>query len=137
MKDNYVLIDEVEISSSFNEIAVVEDLVDRVFNTHFTNTDSYGNMLIAVTEAVNNAIVHGNKQVKENKVRLEVVSDDAEVIFTVLDQGVGFDFNNLPDPTTPENIEKENGRGIFLMKSLSDGVEFDKGGREVHIHFTK
>jgi serine/threonine-protein kinase RsbW len=53
----------------------------------------------------------------------------------ISDNGAGFDYNNLPDPTAPENIEKENGRGVFLMKSLADEVAFNDSGNEVSIYF--
>jgi serine/threonine-protein kinase RsbW len=53
------------------------------------------------------------------------------------DEGKGFDYHNLPDPTAPENILKENGRGIFLMKNLSDEIEFNDSGNEVTIYFGK
>ena len=62
---------------------------------------------------------------------------ESDFCFSVKDYGEGFDFNQLPDPTAPENIEKENGRGIYLMKSLSEEVEFNNGGTEVDIYFTK
>ena len=59
------------------------------------------------------------------------------ICFSVKDEGAGFDFSNLPDPTAPENLLKENGRGIFLMKNLADKVEFIGGGNEVSLFFTK
>jgi serine/threonine-protein kinase RsbW len=125
----------IEIASSLNNINEVESLIDKVCEDLSLNEDFYGNILIAVTEAVNNAIVHGNKLEESKKVKVDVVKEDAAVIFSVLDQGSGFDFNNLPDPTAPENIEKPDGRGIFLMKNLSDEVEFDLNGSKVNITF--
>jgi len=56
-------------------------------------------------------------------------------VFSIVDQGGGFDFTNLPDPLLPENLEKPNGRGIFLMKNLSDKIEFFDEGRKVCITF--
>jgi serine/threonine-protein kinase RsbW len=58
-------------------------------------------------------------------------------LFAIKDQGIGFDYNNLPDPTAPENIEKENGRGIFLIKNLSDDVEFNNEGNLITITFNR
>jgi serine/threonine-protein kinase RsbW len=125
----------IEIASSLDRIAEVESMIDSVCEELSLNEDSYGNVLIAVTEAVNNAIVHGNHSLPEKRVVVSVEQNEKKVVFTVHDEGEGFDFENLPDPTAPENLEKLDGRGIFLMKSLSDGVEFDESGSKVSITF--
>ena len=125
----------IEIASSLENITEVETLIDNVCDALNLNEDNYGNILIAVTEAVNNAIVHGNSNLPDKKVKVEVENIDEKVIFTVSDEGSGFDFDNLPDPTAPENLEKPDGRGIFLMKNLSDEVEFIGDGSVVNITF--
>lgn len=125
----------IEIDSKLDRIPEVESLIDKVSEELGLNEDHYGNILIAVTEAVNNAIIHGNKYSDTKKVKVEVKKDDTGVVFTVIDEGPGFDYLNLPDPTAPENIEKPDGRGIFLMKNLSDGVIFDSNGSKVSITF--
>ena len=125
----------IEIASKLDKIHEVESLVDKVSAEMGLSEDHYGNVLIAVTEAVNNAIIHGNKYSEEKSVLISVKKGEKEIVFTVSDKGNGFDFNNLPDPTAPENIEKPAGRGMFLMKNLSDGVEFDNAGSTVRITF--
>ena len=125
----------IEIASKLDSIAEVESLIDNVCEELKLNEDHYGNILIAVTEAVNNAIIHGNKYSLEKTVKVDVVKSDAHVLFTVSDKGEGFDYNNLPDPTAPENLEKPDGRGIFLMKNLSDEVVFESNGSEINITF--
>lgn len=137
MKDGFVQIDSLSISSDFAEVNKVERLIDNVCTRLSVNEDYYGNVLIAVTEAVNNAIQHGNKMNSALNVDLFVGDKETYFCFSVKDAGDGFDFENLPDPTAPENIEKEDGRGIFLMKSLAEGVEFLDGGSNVNIYFTK
>ena len=137
MKEGFALIEDLEIASTFQEIPKVESLVDKVCSRLGVNEDFYGNVLIAVTEAVNNAIEHGNKGAVHLKVGVSVGDKEEEFCFSVTDAGSGFDYNNLPDPTAPENILKENGRGIFLMKNLADDVEFEEGGRKVSIYFVK
>ena len=137
MKEGYVLVDELSIPSDFSNIVKVESLVDQVCDRLKIKEDYYGNVLIAVTEAVNNAIEHGNKGNSSVNVDLFVGDKETDFCFKVSDQGEGFDFKNLPDPTAPENIEKENGRGIFLMRSLAESVEFDNEGRSVSIYFSK
>lgn len=125
----------IEIASSLENITEVEEMIDGVCEDLSLGEDYYGNILIAVTEAVNNAIIHGNESKTERKVNVDVVQDGKKIVFSVWDEGAGFDFNNLPDPTAPENLEKPDGRGIFLMKNLSDGVEFVGTGSKVKITF--
>lgn len=125
----------IEIASSLSNITKVEALIDRVCDELGLNEDFYGNILIAVTEAVNNAIVHGNQSVESKQVTIEVDHEGTNLTFNVIDTGEGFDFQNLPDPTAPENIEKPDGRGIFLMKNLSDDVNFYLNGSKVSITF--
>ena len=125
----------IEIGSDLNNIPKVESLIDQVCEDMSLSEDFYGNILIAVTEAVNNAITHGNKNEVSKVVKVDVTQQNGGVIFSVADQGEGFDFENLPDPTAPENLEKPDGRGIFLMKNLSDDVSFDSNGSKVSITF--
>ena len=125
----------LEINSDISNISQVEQLIDTVCEDLNLNEDNYGNVLIAVTEAVNNAIIHGNKSNTIKLVTVEVNKVTKEVIFSIIDEGGGFDFTKLPDPTAPENLEKPDGRGIFLMKNLSDKVEFFDNGRKVCITF--
>lgn len=137
MKENAVITNQVELSTDFSEMYKVEELIDSVCSESLSDQDVYGNVLIAVTEAVNNAIIHGNKNDKSRSIVVRVLSADDAVTFSIKDEGSGFDFENLPDPTAPENLEKENGRGIFLMKSLSDSVEFSDGGSQVSVSFLR
>lgn len=137
MREGFTIIDSLSIPSDFEAVSQVENLVDNVCNRLGVNEDFYGNVLIAVTEAVNNAIEHGNRKDDSMEVNVAVGDNPEEFCFSVKDQGRGFDFENLPDPTAPENILKENGRGIFLMKNLADEVEFEDAGRSVNIYFNK
>jgi len=122
--------------STSDSLHLVESLIDEISAEMHLDEDYYGNILIAVTEAVNNAINHGNKQDPNKKVSFVFTeNDDHSISFRITDQGTGFDFENIPDPTAPENIEKVNGRGVFLMKQLSDGVTFDDNGRVVELSF--
>lgn len=136
METNYEAIETVSFPSVISNLKVAEDLVDDVCRTNNVHEDHFGNVLIAVTEAVNNAIHHGNLEDEAKKVTIDVKKAEKDLCFIVKDEGKGFDFNNLPDPTAPENIEKENGRGIFLMKSLADDVQFENNGKEVHVIFS-
>ena len=126
---------EIQISSKTENLTVIETLVDEVCEEFKINEDYYGNILIALTEAVTNAIQHGNKYDPEKNINLQFAPNQKELVFTIKDQGTGFDFNNLPDPTEPDNIQKPHGRGIYLMKHLADKVEFSDKGRAVELNF--
>ena len=125
----------IEIPSLAENIRMIESFIDNAKEKFHLEDDIYGNIMIAVTEAVNNAIKHGNKSNKEKNVSLSLFIDSKVLKFIIKDEGDGFDYNNLPDPTAPENLSKPGGRGIFLMKHLSDKVNFTEKGRIVELNF--
>ncbi|MCB0490050.1 MAG: ATP-binding protein [Cyclobacteriaceae bacterium] len=125
----------IEIPSLSENIRMIESFIDNAKEKFHLNDDIYGNIMIAVTEAVNNAIKHGNQNNSSKNVALILSLDESLIKFHVEDEGQGFDYQNLPDPTAPENLEKPGGRGIFLMKHLSDEVEFKDQGRVVELSF--
>ena len=126
---------ELRFDSKPENIAVVERLIDQLSEQHSIIPEHYGNVLIAMTEGVNNAIVHGNKLDPEKSVTVVCAVDDKNLVFRISDEGPGFDFDNLPDPTAPENIEKPHGRGVFLMRHLADECAFEDAGRIVELTF--
>lgn len=136
MREGFTFIENLAIPSNFDSMLQVETLIDQVCNKMEVG-ENFGNVLIAVTEAVNNAIIHGNRNNANAQVTIATAENDAMFLFSVEDEGNGFDYNSLPDPTAPENIERENGRGIFLMRNLADEVEFENNGRRVVIYFFK
>jgi len=125
----------IEIPSLTENIRMIESFIDNAKDKFHLNDDIYGNIMIAVTEAVNNAIKHGNRNNSSKNVALALSMEDGLIKFKIEDEGEGFDYHNLPDPTAPENIEKPGGRGIFLMKHLSDEVTFKESGRVVELSF--
>ena len=88
-----------------------------------------------MTEAVNNAIVHGNKENKEKKVELYLKQNKKSISFIIKDEGLGFDESKIPDPTNPKNLNNIKGRGVFLIKNLTDNVTFRNKGSEVELVF--
>jgi serine/threonine-protein kinase RsbW len=125
----------IEVPALSENIRMIESFIDNAKDKFHLNDDIYGNIMIAVTEAVNNAIKHGSKNDSSKSVQLSLSLDDSTIKFRVEDDGPGFNYDNLPDPTSPENLEKPGGRGIFLMKHLSDEVDFKDGGRVVELSF--
>src|SRR5688572_12742605 len=126
----------LRISSNTQSLRLVERLIEDVCQIYNVNEDCYGNMLIAVTEAVNNAIHHGNKGNPEKTVKIGFESINNKLVFSVVDEGPGFDYIGLPDPTDPANIDKPSGRGVFLMKHLADSIEFETNGSKVLLGFS-
>ena len=127
--------ENLKISSDTQNIRLVERVIDDVCEQYKVNEDRYGNILIAVTEAVNNAITHGNHSNPDKSVTIAYSINPNSITFSISDEGSGFDYKNLPDPTAPENLDKVNGRGIFLMKNLSDNIQFDENGKQVQLKF--
>ena len=125
----------IQVPSISENIRMIESFIDNAKDRFHLDDDMYGNIMIAVTEAVNNAIKHGNANDKSKNVFLSLSLDDTMLRFVIKDEGSGFNYENLPDPTAPENLEKPGGRGIFLMKHLSDEVEFKDKGRVVELSF--
>lgn len=125
----------LKVPSLIENIRIIESFIDQAKDRFEFNDDIYGNILIAVTESVNNAIVHGNQGDKSKDVHLTLKVDDSTVSFTVQDEGPGFDYKNLPDPTSPESISDLGGRGIYLIKHLADEVKFDKSGKRIKMVF--
>lgn len=125
----------IQVPSLMENIRMIESFIDNAKERFHLDDDIYGNIMIAVTEAVNNAIKHGNDNNKSKNVFLSLSLDDSLIKFTIKDEGKGFDYQHLPDPTSPENLEKPGGRGIFLMKHLSDEVDFEDDGRTVVLSF--
>ncbi len=128
-------IQKLDFESSVENLRLVEKLIDQVCEEYHVNEDYYGNILIALTEAVNNAILHGNKSEKSKKIFISFEPHQRDLLFTVEDEGDGFNYDGLPDPTDPENIDKPSGRGVFLMKHLADKVNFHNNGRKVELVF--
>lgn len=116
-------------------IQIIESFIDNAKEDFEINDDLYGNIMISVTECISNAIVHGNQSNASKMVHLELQLEPGLLRCSIEDEGNGFDFNQLPDPTDPENIEKVGGRGIFLMKHLSDEVKFEEGGKKTVLSF--
>jgi len=123
------------IASKPENITQVECFIEKIQKLLNFRDELYGNILVALTEAVNNAIFHGNQTNESKSVDIQFVEASGNLEFKVADQGPGFDHENLPDPTAPENIEKPTGRGVFLMRSLSDSCEYENNGNTVKLQF--
>ncbi len=126
---------KISIPSLIENIKIIESFIDNARENFEINDDIYGNIMISVTECISNAIIHGNQSDKNKLVHLELTLEEELLLFTIQDEGEGFDYNELKDPTAPENIEKIGGRGIFLIKHLSDDVKFEENGTKTVLSF--
>jgi serine/threonine-protein kinase RsbW len=123
------------IPSKIENLRIVEKAVDELSSEYNLSSELYGNILIATIEAANNAILHGNKLDEKKNVNIRFKIEDKYLSIEVKDQGDGFDYSSIPDPTAPENLEKINGRGVFLMERLSDKIMFSDNGSKVELLF--
>lgn len=126
---------QLTLASEPKSLLSLESWVNSICESYKISVELYGNILIALSEAVNNAITHGNQNDVSKKTLVVSKIENEKIVFTVSDEGNGFDFSTLPDPTLPENIEEPQGRGIFLMNHLADHVAFEEPGNHVEITF--
>lgn len=126
---------KISIPSLIENITIIESFIDNAKEKFHINDDIYGNIMISVTECVSNAIIHGNNQDRKKPVKLELEFLENQIRFIIEDQGTGYDTNHLYDPTSPENLEKSGGRGVFIMKHLCDEIKFDNNGSKVTLTF--
>jgi serine/threonine-protein kinase RsbW len=126
---------KISIPSLIENIQVIESFIDNAKESFEIDDDMYGNIMISVTECISNAIIHGNQSNANKMVHLELRMQPNLLECSIEDEGNGFDYTNLPDPTDPENIEKLGGRGIFLMRNLSDEVKFEENGKKTILSF--
>jgi len=125
----------VTIHSRLKELTKIEKISGKIAAKMSLSEDQHDNLSIAVTEAVGNAIVHGNKKDPKKKVYITFQIDKDEIKVSVRDEGEGFNPDELSDPLDPKNILKDSGRGIFILKSLMDDVYFTFSPKGTTIHF--
>ena len=127
--------ESITINSDIEKLKIVETLVDTLSKKLGVSDEVYGKILISTVEAVNNAILHGNKGDINKMVTVNMSADGNVLDITVTDEGEGFEYGNLPDPTDPKNIENLHGSGVFLMRRLADAIEYNSSGNEVKMRF--
>ncbi len=115
----------LEIESDPNNLIVVEEFVNYFSIELNLSEDKIPGLLLSVTEATTNAIIHANKSDKEKKVKIYVNKEDSKLIIKIKDEGKGFNPADVPDPTEPENLLKDSGRGLYLMKVYMDDLKYN------------
>jgi serine/threonine-protein kinase RsbW len=125
----------LQLPSKPESITLLETLIEQIADKHQVSEDTFANMMTCLNEIAINAIVHGNKLDESKKVIVNAEVDAKRVVWTVTDEGEGFDYDHLPDPTAEENLENLTGRGVFIVKQLADQCVFNTKGNEVELHF--
>lgn len=123
------------IDSNPKNVLKVESYLKIVKSEYGQLSDRYPDILISLTEAVNNAIIHGNKADESKKVKIECEEETTGLTFTISDEGNGFNPKEVPDPTHEDNLECCGGRGVFIMSQLADKVFFKNNGSRVEMFF--
>lgn len=125
----------LQLPSKEESITQLEELIEDICDRYNVGEDTFANMMTCLNEALINAIKHGNKMDPDKKVIINADVDSKRIIWTVTDEGPGFDYVHLADPTAPENLEALTGRGVFIIKHLADQCIFNAAGNEIELHF--
>jgi serine/threonine-protein kinase RsbW len=125
----------LQLPSKTESIAQLEQLIEEIADKYHVAEDTFANMMTCLNEATINAIIHGNKLDETKKVIINAEVEPKRIIWTVTDEGPGFDYANLADPTSPENLENLTGRGVFIIKHLADQCIFNASGTTIELHF--
>lgn len=126
---SYVFLSNPEVLDS------VEELVVTFTKKYDVQKTLCNRIVISSLEAISNSINHGNGGDLDKKISFSLEKKDESIVVIVEDEGMGFDYLNIPDPTLPENILKPDGRGVFIMKKLSDMLVFNEQGNRVELYF--
>jgi len=126
---------EYTIPSQLNELCKIEEITEGIAQQMGLSDDQQDNLSIAVTEAVGNAIVHGNKKDPSKTVQIVFRIKENSIRVSIQDQGGGFNPDKLADPLDPKNLMKESGRGLFILKSLMDKVSFQFSSQGTTLQF--
>ena len=117
----------LEIQSKISELPEVAALTEKCGEEAGFSSDEIDDMTISVTEAVNNAIKHGNNEDESLRVDISYTIEEDKISVEVKDQGGGFEMEGVKDPRVGENLLRDNGRGILIMKTLMDEVNVTLG----------
>ncbi|QGY44236.1 ATP-binding protein [Maribellus comscasis] len=121
------------IKSDKEELFKVEKFIEQIFDEYKLNKALYNRVLLCVSEAVINSIEHGNKNDSRKPVTITMECDFNHISVKVKDEGQGFDLNEVKNPTISKNLKKESGRGIHIIRSLSDSLRYNSKGNSVHL----
>lgn len=126
---------EIILESSFDEVEHLEDYVNELQDWADFNDEDYARIMLTLSEAVTNAIVHGNKENPKKQVIIRSKLSDGTLTITVKDEGAGFDPSKIPNPIKEENLLNIGGRGVYLIKEYADDLQFYENGTKLEMLF--
>ena len=126
---------ELMLASSYAELERVEGLLNQLQQALGFDDDFYARLMLSVSEAATNAVVHGNKLDLSKKVMIQAKANTTILTFTITDEGNGFDPEDIANPVDEENLLNTSGRGVFLMCEYTDEIEFQDNGRKLILTF--
>lgn len=112
------------MESTLESVNKAEEMADKAASQAGFDEDARGGISMAVREAMINAVMHGNGYSPDKRVKLSFEQSGDNLVITIRDEGQGLDPEQIPDPLAPENLMKQSGRGIFLMRAFMDDVKF-------------
>ncbi len=121
------------INSDKSELVKVERFIVKIFEENNLNKMHFNRTMLCVSEAVINSIEHGNKNDISKPVTIIVECDLDHIYVRIKDEGGGFDLSKVSDPTMRQNLKKESGRGIHIIRSLSDSLKYNRIGNSVQL----
>lgn len=126
---------EIVLDSSFEEVERLEDYVDELQEWAGFNDEDYARIMLTLSEAATNAIVHGNKESPDKKVTIRGKLAKRRLIITVKDEGAGFNSAAIPDPLEDKNLLNVGGRGVYLIEEYTDELRFEENGTKLEMVF--
>ncbi|MAL18946.1 MAG: ATP-binding protein [Balneola sp.] len=129
------LLQTLTLKSTYEEVERIEQLLNTLQEDLGFNDEFYARLMLSVSEAATNGILHGNKLDESKTVEVSAYKDDGKLIFETKDQGDGFNPEDIPDPLAEENLLKTSGRGVFLMEEYADSVDYSEGGTKLKLVF--
>lgn len=130
------LLESLSFKSTYEEVENVGEVLTTLQQKLNFSDELYARMMLAVSEAITNGILHGNKLDENKTVELLAYQDGDKLLFVSKDEGEGFDREKIPNPTAEENLLKPSGRGVFLMEEYADDVSYTDGGSTITLTFT-
>ena len=129
------MIKEVQVRGAEGYLSFLDALVEDLRVSHAFGDDVASNVVISVSEALNNAFLHGNRGKHDLPITIRVYDEGDMLCFAVLDSGKGFDYELLRDDLSDDLLDVPGGRGIFIMRALADDVTFNEQGNEAVLRF--
>ncbi len=128
---------QIVCSSEFDHLDQIVDETEAFTAPLIDDEELAYKVVLLVSEAVTNAIEHGNAMDAGKQVKLDVVIDDSRAKITVEDEGEGFKREEIQNPTDEPNLLMDDGRGIFFIEEMADKVDYELNGRRIHIYFRR